>query len=167
MKYIMKIAFFGTPDFAANLLAEILEYEDIDCQLVVSQPDKATGRKKELMPTPVKRVALERGIEVLQPDKIKPSLQTSPEALTPTLGLPQRMRGYSQREREQTANSFIEVLKNLDLDFIVVVAYGKIIPQAILDIPKYGCINIHGSILPKYRGASPVQAALKAGESET
>jgi len=58
-------------------------------------------------------------------------------------------------------------LRELHLDFIVVVAYGKIIPTSILDIPKYGCINIHGSILPKYRGASPVQAAIKSGERET
>jgi len=95
----MKIAFFGTPDFA--------------------------------------QVALDNKIEILQPEKIK-------------------------KNRE-----FHNYLKSLELDFIVVVAYGKIIPQAILDIPKHGCINIHGSILPKYRGASPVQAAVRSGETET
>lgn len=100
--------------------------------LVVSQPDRQVGRKKELSPTPVKQVALDSKIEILQPEKIRKN------------------------------NEFHEYLRSLDLDFIVVVAYGKIIPQAILDIPKYGCINIHGSILPKYRGASPVQAAIKA-----
>jgi len=145
----MKIAFFGTPEFAWNILSWILhplsptgsspwsKGEQIEVVLVVSQPDRQVGRKKELSPTPVKQVALDSKIEILQPEKIRKN------------------------------NEFHEYLRSLDLDFIVVVAYGKIIPQAILDIPKYGCINIHGSILPKYRGASPVQAAIKAWESET
>lgn len=141
----MKIAFFGTPQFAAYILEGILEFDDINCVCVVSQPDKAVGRKKEYIPTPVKSIAQKYSIELLQPEKIKPSLNSLP-------------KGEMQLH---------EVLKELDLDFIVVVAYGKIIPKAILDIPKYGCINIHGSILPKYRGASPVQAVLKDGQSET
>jgi len=141
----MKIAFFGTPDFAWKILSWILEYSEIECVLVVSQPDKSVGRKRELSPTPVKQVAIDSGIEVIQPEKLGPSLNSLPKG-----------EMWSQ-----------DVLQNLDLDFIVVVAYGKIIPQAILDIPKYGCINIHGSILPKYRWASPVQSAIKDGLSET
>lgn len=142
---IMKIAFFGTPDFAGKILSWILEYSKIDCKLIISQPDKQFGRKKELRKTPVKLVWENNNIEVLQPEKIKPSLNSFPKG-----------------EME-----LHEKLKSLELDFIVVVAYGKIIPKAILDIPKYGCINIHGSILPKYRWASPVQSAIKAGEKET
>ncbi len=133
----MKIAFFGTPDFAAGILSGVLEFPEVKIVLVVSQSDKPVGRKRELLPTPVKRIAVENNISILQPEKVRKNLD------------------------------FIEALKNLDLDFIVVVAYGKIIPQSILDIPKYGCINIHGSILPKYRGASPVQSALKDGVKET
>lgn len=133
----MKIAFFGTPEFAWNILSWILEYSEVDVALVVSQADKPVGRKKEIFPTPVKRIALDANIGVQQPDKIKKN------------------------------EEFHNYLMSLDLDFIVVVAYGKIIPTAILDIPKYGCINIHGSLLPKHRGASPVQAAVKAWESET
>jgi len=150
----MKIAFFGTPEFAWNILSWMLslnpsprEEEDkiIEVALVVSQPDKAIWRKKELQPTVVKQVALDAGIEVMQPEKLKSSLKSPP-------------RGEMQLQ---------DKLESLELDFIVVVAYGKIIPQSILDIPKYGCINLHGSILPKYRGASPVQASIKAWDRET
>jgi methionyl-tRNA formyltransferase len=133
----MKIAFFGTPEFAWNILSWVLEYSEIDIKLIVSQPDRAAWRKKELFSTPVKQTALDNKIVLMQPEKILKNLE------------------------------FHEALKNLDLDFIVVVAYGKIIPQAILDIPKYGCVNIHGSILPKYRWASPVQAAVKDGLKQT
>lgn len=133
----MKIAFFWTPDFAWEILSWILEFPEIDCCLVVSQPDKPVWRKKILDPTPVKQIAMNAGIEVMQPEKIKKNTE------------------------------FHKYLNSLELDFIVVVAYGKIIPQAILDIPKYGCINIHGSILPQYRWASPVQAAVKAWDRET
>ncbi len=133
----MNIAFFGTPDFAWEILSWILEYPEVNCRLVVSQPDKPVWRKRLLQATPVRQVALNASIEVRQPEKIKKN------------------------------TDFHEYLTSLDLDFIVVVAYGKIIPKAILDIPKYGCINIHGSILPKYRWASPVQAAVKDGLTET
>lgn len=141
----MKIAFFGTPQFAADILSGIVVYPDIEVVLVASQPDKPVWRKKQVFPTPVKKIAQEKSIEVLQPEKLKPSLNSLPE-------------GEMQLH---------EKLESLDLDFIVVVAYGKIIPQTILDIPKYGCINIHGSILPLYRGASPVQSAVKDGHQET
>lgn len=161
----MKIAFFGTPQFAADILSGILHSlspsdssplfkgEQIEVVLVVSQPDMPVGRKQELLPTPVKQIALENGITVLQPE----SLKKTTFSLYPT---------FPQGEKEQTAN-FSQVLENLDLDFIVVVAYGKIIPKHILDIPKYGCVNIHGSILPKYRGASPVQECLKNSDTQT
>lgn len=133
----MKIAFFGTPQFAADILLGILHLDDISVELVVSQPDKPVGRKQEFLATPVKQVALAHTIRVLQPEKLK----NNP--------------------------FFLDQLQKLELDFIVVVAYGKIIPKSVLDVPKYGCINIHGSILPNYRGASPVQSAVKNGDKET
>lgn len=133
----MKIAFFWTPPFAADILSGILTYDDAEVSLVVSQPDKPVGRKKVLTTTPVKKVAQEHVIEVQQPIRLKDN------------------------------TDFEATLKNLQLDFIVVVAYGKIIPQSILSIPKHGCINLHGSILPLYRGASPVQSAIADGRCET
>lgn len=133
----MKIAFFWTGDFSKNILSNILEKKEFDVKLVVSQPDKPFGRKQELAPTPVKSLILEKGWDILQPDTIRNN------------------------------HDFFDILKALDLDFIVVVAYGKIIPKEILKIPKYGCINIHGSILPAYRGASPIQESLKKGDKKT
>ncbi|RKW23303.1 methionyl-tRNA formyltransferase, partial [Candidatus Gracilibacteria bacterium] len=134
----MKIAFFGTGDFSKNILKNILKSEKkVEIKLIVSQADKPIGRKKEILPTPVKSLALDEKIEVLQPEKLKEN------------------------------KDFFEKLKSLDLDFIVVVAYGKIIPKEILEIPKFGCINIHGSLLPLYRGASPIQESLKNGDEKT
>lgn len=133
----MKIAFFWTPQFAADILSGLIKYPEVDVQLIVSQPDKAVGRRQELQATPVKQVALSSGIKVLQPVSLK---------------------------KDQ---SFEVGLRLLDLDYIVVVAYWKIIPKSLLELPKYGCINLHGSILPAYRWASPVQAALRDGVSET
>jgi len=133
----MKIAFFWTWEFSKNILYWILDKKEVDVSLIVSQPDKPFGRKQEFIPTPVKEFALKKWLEVLQPEKLK--------------------NNYD----------FFQKLKSLNLDFIVVVAYGKIIPTEILEIPKYGCINIHWSILPKYRWASPIQESLKNGDKKT
>lgn len=133
----MKIAFFWTGDFSKNILSDILEKKEFEVKLVVSQPDKPFGRKQELAPTPIKSLILEKGWNILQPDTLRNN------------------------------HDFFDILKALDLDFIVVVAYGKIIPKEILQIPKYGCINIHGSILPAYRGASPIQESLKKADKKT
>jgi len=122
----MKIAFFGTWDFSK----------------VVSQRDKPVGRKKEIIPTPVKQFALDHDIEVRQPKSLKIKPDSTWEAL-------------------------LKELQSLDLDFIVVVAYGKIMPIEILDAPKYWSINLHGSILPLYRWASPIQASIKNGDKIT
>jgi methionyl-tRNA formyltransferase len=131
----MKIAFFWTWDFSKNTLKWILENKDIEIWLVVSQPDKPIWRKKIITITPVKEIALENNIKVLQPEKLK-----------------------------NNTNFF----KELEwFDFIVVVAYWKIVPKEVLDAPKYWCINIHGSILPKYRWASPIQEAIKNWDTET
>lgn len=143
----MKIAFFGTGDFSRNILKWIIELrKDLEVRLVLSQPDKPIGREKLIIWTPVKTFAIENNIDVLQPEKLK---------LSPLTPLPQR------------EGNLVEKLKKLDLDFIIVVAYWKIIPKEILDIPKYGCINIHWSILPKYRWASPIQEAIKNWDKKT
>ena len=135
----MKIAFFGTGDFSANILKSLLKdfKKDIEVSLVVSQPDKPVWRKKILEKTPVKIVAEENKIKILQPEKLKNNLE------------------------------FFEELNSLSLDFIVVVAYGKIVPLEVLQAPKYWCINIHWSILPKYRWASPIQESIKNWDEKT
>lgn len=131
----MRVVFMGTPDFSVGTLRELVKagHEVVG---VVSQPDKPKGRGKSLMPTPVKEAALELGLPVYQPKKVK-----DPE--------------------------FLEVLRKLAPEVIVVVAFGQIIPQSILDLPPYGCINVHASLLPKYRGAAPIQWAVIDGEPES
>lgn len=104
---------------------------------VVTNPDKPQGRGMKLVASPVKQYALAEGLTVLQPDKVKNN------------------------------EEFLNQLKNLDPDVICVVAYGKILPKELLDIPKYGCINVHGSLLPKYRGAAPIQWAVLNGDTVT
>lgn len=131
----MRVVFMGTPDFSVGTLRELVKagHEVVG---VVSQPDKPKGRGKSLMPTPVKEAALELGLPVYQPKKVR-----DPE--------------------------FLEVLRELAPEVIVVVAFGQMIPQSILDLPPYGCINVHASLLPKYRGAAPIQWAVIDGESES
>ncbi len=131
----MKIVFMGTPDFAAGALKSLIEAGH-EITAVVTQPDKAKGRSQELLPPPVKVVALEHGIPVLQPVRIK-------------------------RPEE------VEKLKQYPADIYVVAAFGQILSQEILDIPEFGCLNIHASLLPKYRGASPIQHVIINGEEKT
>lgn len=131
----MKIVFMGTPDFAVGAL-EALIRAGHEITAVVTQPDKAKGRSGKLMPPPVKECALQHGIPVMQPVKIK-----TPEA--------------------------IAELKQYPADIYIVAAFGQILSQEILDMPKYGCLNIHASLLPKYRGASPIQHVIIDGERET
>lgn len=134
----MKIAFFWTWEFSKNILKSIIEnHKEIIVDLVVSQADKPVWRKKEIKETPIKKYALSKDIEVLQPEKLKNN-----EVL-------------------------FDKLKSANYDFIIVVAYGKIIPKEILESTKYWCINIHGSILPKYRWASPIQESIKNWDKET
>ncbi len=133
----MKIIFFGTAEFSANILQKLIENTSVDVVAVVSQPDKPIWRKKELLPTPVKDLAMQQNIPVYQPESLKNN------------------------------SEIFDLLSSYQADFFVVVAYGKIIPETILDIPKNMSINIHGSILPLYRWASPIQAAIKNGDSKT
>ena len=133
----MKISFFWTWNFSKNILKGILEFKDINLCLSVSQPDKFVWRKKILKKTPVKELSEERSIKCMQPKKLKNNLD------------------------------FFNILQNLNLDFIVVVSYWKIIPKEILKIPKFWCINMHCSILPLYRWASPIQESLKNDDKQT
>lgn len=131
----MKVVFMGTPDFAVDTLEAIVKAGH-EIALVVTQPDKAKGRGKKLMYTPVKEKALEYDLPVAQPEKV--------------------------REEE-----FMEELEQIKPDVIVVVAFGQLLPERILNIPKYGCINVHASLLPAYRGAAPIQWAVIDGLKET
>lgn len=131
----MRIVFMGTPDFAAASLKKLID-EKRDVVGVFTQPDKPKGRGMELAASPVKVLALENGIPVYQPVKM----------------------------RDGTA---LEMIKALEPDILVVVAYGRILPDDILAVPKYGAINVHGSLLPKYRGAAPIQWAVLNGDKIT
>ncbi len=145
---MIKIAFFWTWEFSKNILSSILKDFNwkIDVLLVISQPDKPVWRDKELQETPIKKFSLVNNIEVLQPESLR--IKESDTEMSPW-------------------RQIIKKLKSLNLDFIVVVAYWKIIPKEILSIPKYGCINIHWSLLPKYRWASPIQESLKNWDKKT
>jgi methionyl-tRNA formyltransferase len=132
----MKLVFCGTPSFAVPTLEKLVT-AGFQVEQVVTQPDRASGRGMELAVSPVKRAALELGLPVLQPDKIKDN-------------------------KEFRAN-----LEKIAPDAIIVVGYGRIIPQWMIDLPKLGNINLHGSLLPRYRGAAPIQWAIANGESLT
>lgn len=130
-----KIVFMGTPKFAVPVLEMLIENYGVD--LVITQPDKKVGRKKVLTPPPVKVVALENNIKVLQPEKISTDEET-----------------YS-------------TLKELNPDIIVTAAYGQLVPEKILEIPKHKCINVHGSLLPKLRGGAPIQYSIFEDHGKT
>ena len=132
----MKIIYMGTPDFAKESL-EAIYNAGHEILAVVTNPDKPKGRGMKMMESPVKRYAVEKGLKIYQPEKVKDNTQ------------------------------FIEEMKELKPDIICVVAYGKILPKEILEIPSKGCINVHGSLLPKYRGAAPIQWAIINGEKTT
>ena len=133
----MKVVFWGTPDFAVPTLAALLADPEIQVQAVVSQPDRRRGRGSQLIPSPVKQLAVEQGLPVWQPERVK----RCPETL--------------------------QKLRDCEADFFVVVAYGQLLSAEILAMPRYGCINVHGSLLPKYRGAAPLQWAIANGEPTT
>ena len=125
----------GTPDFAVPSLEALLDSgENVVC--VITQPDRPKGRGRKLTPPPIKELALQAGLPVLQPEKI--------------------------RDQE-----FLAKLKEFNPDLIVLTAYGRILTDSLINLPPYGTINVHGSLLPKYRGAAPIQWALINGETET
>lgn len=128
----MKLVYFGTAPFAVPALERLAPC----VSLVVTQPDRPSGRGMKLQPSPVKAKALELGLRVETPEKCREA-------------------------------GFLELLRAEDADVFVVAAYGQIVPQALLDIPKHGCVNLHGSVLPRWRGAAPIQRAIEAGDTET
>lgn len=130
----MKIIFAGTPLFAASALAALLKEHQVAA--VLTQPDRPSGRGMQLTASPVKQLALQHDLTVLQPDTLK----------------------TEQAQRQIAA---------LKADVMVVAAYGLILPKAVLDLPRYGCLNIHASLLPRWRGAAPIQRAILAGDTET
>lgn len=128
----IKVVFMGTPDFSISVLEMLIN--ECNVVLVVTQPDKVVGRKKEIKFSPIKELAIKNNIEVFQPSKIKTDF---------------------------------ERIKDIKPDLIVTCAYGQILPKDLLEIPRLGCINVHASILPKYRGAAPIQWSLLNGDSKT
>ena len=132
----MRIVFMGTPDFAVGSLQALCESCKHEILAVVTQPDRPKGRGNKLLQTPVKEYALEQGLTVYQPQKVK-----TPE--------------------------FVELLHELQPELIVVAAFGQFLSKEILELPKYGCINVHASLLPKYRGAAPIQYAIIKGEKKS
>ena len=130
-----KIVFMGTPKFAVPVLEMLIEKYGVD--LVITQPDKKVGRKKVLTAPPVKVIAEEKGIKVLQPEKIS------------------------------NDENVLSELKELNSDIIITAAYGQLVPETILEIPKYKCINVHGSLLPKLRGGAPIQYSILEDHRKT
>jgi len=135
----LRIVFMGTPEFAVPSLQALLEADPEKTGRVVgvvTQPDRPKGRGQQLTPPPVKVLAQQAGLPILQPLKMKDP-------------------------------AFLETLKNWAPDLIAVTAFGRILPPVVLDVPPKGCVNVHGSLLPKYRGAAPIQWAIINGETET
>jgi len=132
---MLKIIFMGTADFGGLVLEKLADSKE-NKLMVVTQPDRPQGRGRKILPTPIKKVALSKGLEVFQPENIN--------------------------DEES-----LKRLKEFNPDIILVVAYGQILSRHILNIPKMGCINIHGSFLPKYRGAAPINRVIINGEKET
>lgn len=134
---MIKLVFFGTPQFAVPSLQRLIQDPSFEVAAVVTQPDKRRGRGSDVIPSPVKAIAVEHGIAVWQPKRVKKDAET------------------------------LAQLRSLQADAFVVVAYGQLLSQEILEMPRLGCVNAHGSLLPKYRGAAPIQWSLYHGEAST
>ncbi len=130
----LKIVFFGTPEFAVTSLARLVD-EDYNISAVVTMPDKEGGRGRKLMQSDVKKYAVEKGLRVLQPEKLK-------------------------------APEFVDALKEINADLFIVIAF-RMLPEVVWTMPRLGTFNLHGSLLPKYRGAAPINRAIMNGEKET
>lgn len=129
----MRIAFMGTPKFAADILEGLAAQHEVVC--VYTMPDKVRGRGKRLVPSPVKAMAQDLEIDVRTPATLD-------------------------------SDEELEHLRGADLDAICVAAYGKLLPKAVLEIPRYGCLNVHASLLPRWRGAAPIERAILAGDEQ-
>jgi methionyl-tRNA formyltransferase len=131
----LRLVFMGTPEFAVPSLQKLIDRGEM-VMAVVTQPDRPKGRGQQLASPPVKIVAMDHGIPVFQPAKVR-----VPE--------------------------FLEIIRGLRPDLIIVTAFGQILPKELLNIPRYGCINVHASLLPRYRGAAPINWCIINGETET
>ncbi|APA86110.1 methionyl-tRNA formyltransferase [Paraburkholderia sprentiae WSM5005] len=143
MSHSLRVIFAGTPEFAAAALAAI-HRAGFAVPLVLTQPDRPAGRGMKLQASPVKRYAQEHGLALAQPTSLR------------------RTGKYPQE-----AAAAIEQLRATPHDVMVVAAYGLILPQEVLDVPRFGCINIHASLLPRWRGAAPIHRAIEAGDAQT
>jgi len=132
----LRVLFMGTPEFACPTLQMLLEHSGVEVIGVVTQPDRPKGRGQKLAHPPVKAMAIEHGIHVYQPAKVR-----TPE--------------------------FIQIVLDLNPELIVVIAFGQILPKSLLDIPRLGCINVHASLLPRYRGAAPINWSIINGDCNT
>lgn len=143
MNRTLKVGFAGTPEFARVALSKLIA-AGYPVHVVLTQPDRPAGRGMKLQASPVKQLALEHGISVLQPVSLKKG-----------------------EEAEQALNALKTAVHGQPLDVLIVAAYGLILPQSVLDAPRLGCLNIHGSLLPRWRGAAPIQRCIEAGDTET
>ena len=134
---MLKVVFAGTPEFSATILQGLLDARTYNIIRVLTQPDRPKGRGQKLEPSPVKTLAKKYNLPILQPATLK---------------------------RSSTA---LDTITTLQPDLLIVVAYGLILPAKLLSIPTFGCINVHASILPKWRGAAPIQHAILAGDTKT
>ncbi len=132
----LRVVFFGTPEFALPSLRALIAHPEIQLEAVVTQPDRPRGRGQQISTSAIKDFALDAGIYLYQPEKI----------------------------RDETVVTFFKRMKP---DAVIIIAYGQKIPQSLLDIPRLGWINLHGSLLPKYRGAAPINWAIANGETRT
>lgn len=135
----LDIIFMGTPDFADESLKALINSRH-NIKAVFTQPDKPKGRGYKMIPSPVKVTALENNIEVYQPTSLR---------------------------KGEDAEKSLKIIQDINPDIIIVVAYGQILPKTILELPRLGCVNIHGSLLPSYRGAAPIEMCVMNGEKET
>lgn len=140
---MLNVVFAGTPEFARQALAAIVQ-AGFSVPLVMTQPDRPAGRGMKLTPSPVKQLAVAQNIRVIQPTSLRLDGKYPDEAV-----------------------SARQTLQALQPDVMVVAAYGLILPQWVLDLPRYGCLNIHASLLPRWRGAAPIQRAIEAGDTQT
>ena len=143
MNRTLNVGFAGTPEFARVALAKLIA-AGYPVHLVLTQPDRPAGRGMKLQASPVKQLALEHGLPVLQPASLKKG-----------------------EEAEHALNALKTAAHGQTLDVLIVAAYGLILPQTVLDAPRLGCLNIHGSLLPRWRGAAPIQRCIEAGDAET
>jgi methionyl-tRNA formyltransferase len=140
---VMRVGFAGTPEFSKRALHALLN-AGFKVPLILTQPDRPSGRGLKLTPSPVKQLALEHEIPVLQPRSL-------------------RLDG----KYPEDAQAALLALQDAQLDVLIVAAYGLILPAWVLHTPRYGCLNIHASLLPRWRGAAPIQRAIEAGDTQT